>query len=877
MYPHEAERHKTGGLHPETAEPPPPAKMYHLRTYNVVPALPAPLVRLHDLAYNLWWSWHGDAMELFRRLDPDLWDDVVQNPVQFLAHVAQRRLDQAAADKAYLAHMERVLGALDAYLIGESWFGRTHPEFRNTCLAYFSMEFGIHESLPVYSGGLGILSGEHLKSASDLGLPLVAVGLMYRQGYFHQRLTTDGWQLEEYPSIDFFQIPTRLVKTPEGAPLHVDVPIAKRRVVAQVWKAQVGRVPLYLLDTDLLENDPRDRDITQRLYGGDNQMRIRQEIVLGIGGLRMLDKLGLTPEVCHMNEGHSAFLTVERIRQRMQEQGLDFGEAREAVAPSHVFTTHTPVPAGIDRFENELLEEYLGAFLPSINLSLGEFTALGKMDAADRDELFCMAVLALRLAGATNGVSALHGHVSREMWHRVWPGAPRDEVPITSITNGIHINTWIAPEMADLLDRYLGPQWEEDPSDHEVWRRVDEIPDLELWRTHERRRVALIAFARQRLKEQLRRRGAPPAEVKAADEALDPEALTIGFARRFAPYKRGSLIFRDIERLLKILTDQNRPVQVIFAGKAHPRDDNGKEIIRQIIGHIAKPEFRRRIAFIENYDMTVARMLVQGADVWLNNPIKPREASGTSGMKVTPNGGLNISVLDGWWPEAYDGDNGWTIADGRIYEDGGYRDHLESEAIYELLEKEIVPLFYDRSIDGLPRAWIARMKASMRTVCPMFNTHRMVQEYTNRMYIPAAKRYRHLAQDGFSAAKALSQWKRALGRSWGDVGVEQVDAIQPSELPVGARLSIRARVRLGKVKPEDVAVELYHGRIDTHGRLVEAATQPMECKEQAGDGAYWFNGEIPCRRSGQHGYAVRVLPRHPDLPHRYDTGLILWG
>ncbi len=877
MYPHEPGAPKSGDLAHGEAAAAPTARMFHLRTYTVVPALPEPLARLHELTYNLWWSWRNDALQLFRRLDPDLWDDVLQNPVQFLAHVAQRRLEQAASDKAYLAHMDRVLNALDTYMTGETWFSRTYPQLRDARIAYFSMEFGIHESLPIYSGGLGLLSGEHLKSASDLGLPLVGVGLMYRQGYFHQRLTTDGWQLEEYPSIDFYQVPCTPVKLPSGDPLLVEIPVGKRTVAIQVWKVQVGRVPLYLLDTDVLTNDPKDREITYRLYGGDNEMRIRQEIVLGIGGLRVLERMGINPDVCHMNEGHSAFLTIERIRRVMQEQGLDFGESREAVTPSHVFTTHTPVSAGIDRFENSLIEQYLEPYLPSIRLSLPEFTALGKMDAADRNESFCMAILAMRLAGGINGVSALHGHVSREMWHRVWPGSPRDEVPIISITNGVHINTWISPGMADLLDRYLGPQWAEQPSDHEVWRRVEEIPDLELWRTHERRRVALVAFARQRLKEQYRRRGAPPAEVKAADEALDPEALTIGFARRFAPYKRGSLIFRDPDRLLKILTDQNRPVQIIFSGKAHPRDDAGKDIIRHIIAFTNRPEFRRRVVFLEDYDITVARMLVQGVDVWLNNPIKPREASGTSGMKVPPNGGLNLSVLDGWWPEAFDGDNGWAISDGRIYEDAGYRDHIESEAIYELLEKEIIPTFYTRGMDDLPREWITRIKASMRTICPMFNTDRMIQEYTDRMYAPAAERWRKLTADGYAGAKALSQWKRAMARHWEGVRIEQVEANDDVELAVGKRLTIRARVRLGKVKPEDVAVELYHGRIDTHGQLVEAMSQPMEHQETLPDETYWFHGEVTCRRSGRHGYAIRILPKHPDLVHRYDTGLILWS
>ncbi len=852
--------------------------IYRLRTYTVVPALPEPLARLRDLAYNLWWSWHADALSLFRRLEPDLWNDVGQNPVRFLAHLAQKRLDQAASDKAYLAHLKRVLEAFDLYHSRETWFSKEHGELVNCRIAYFSMEFGVHESLPIYSGGLGVLAGDHLKSASDLGVPLTGIGLMYRQGYFQQRLTPDGWQVEEYPSADFYQMPATLVRGENGEPTKISVKVGKRDVAVHVWLVQVGRVPLYLLDSDLRENDPRDREITLRLYGGNEEMRIRQEILLGIGGIRALEEMKQRPAVCHMNEGHAAFLTLEQIRHRMQEDGLDFGEAREAVAPSHVFTTHTPIPAGIDRFSDALLQEYVGPYLPLIGLSLPEFAALGKKSAADPNEPFCMAVMALRLAATANGVSALHGHVSREMWHTVWPGAPRDEVPITSITNGIHTGTWIAPEMSDLLDRYLGPAWMDNPVDHEIWNRVDEIPDEELWRTHERRRMALITFARQRAKEQLRRRGAPPVEIKAANEFLDPEALTIGFARRFAPYKRGALLFRDPQRLLKILRgDQNRPVQIVFAGKAHPRDDNGKEIIKQIIAHMGKPEFRRQIVFLENYDMTVARHIMQGVDVLLNNPIKPREASGTSGMKIAPNGGLNMSVLDGWWPEAYDGENGWAIDEGRVYDDPAYRDHSEGEAIYSLLEKEIVPLFYERGEDGMPRRWIGRMKASMRTVCPMFNTSRMLQEYTNRLYVPAATRWRRFSASRFTAAKSLSQWKREISRRWSHVRVEKVEANDSGELPVGSRVEVRARLHLGEVKPEDVSVELYHGRVDTHGQLVEGSSEQMGCEKNLENGTYSYSGQIPCLSSGQHGYAVRVVPTHPDLPHKYDTGLILWS
>lgn len=851
--------------------------MYHLRTYTVVPALPAPLARLRDLAYNYWWSWNGDARELFRRLDPDLWEDVVHNPVKFFAHIAQRRLDQAAGDKAFLSHMQRVLAAFDNYMTREGWFTKNFPDARDGRIAYFSMEFGLHESLTIYSGGLGILAGDHLKSASDLGIPLVGVGLLYRQGYFQQRLTTDGWQLEEYPALDFFQTPLSQVLGENGAPVTIVLPVGEREVRVQIWRCQVGRVPLFLLDADIPQNDPRDREITYRLYGGDDEMRIRQEVILGIGGVRALAAIGQTPDVCHMNEGHAAFLAVEQIHQRRKDGNLDFGEAREAVTSSLVFTTHTPVPAGIDRFEEDLLKKYLSPYLPSIGLTLKEFSALGKVDASDPKEEFCMAVLALRLAGGSNGVSALHGHVSREMWYSVWPGAPREEVPITSITNGIHTNTWISAEMAELLDRYLGPTWMENPVDHDVWRRVDEIPDLELWRVHDRRRIALVAFARKRMKEQFRRRGAPPAEVKSADELLDPDALTIGFARRFAPYKRGALLFSNLDRLLRILKNPERPVQFVFAGKAHPRDEVGKAVIKEIFNKLQSEELRRKIVFIENYDITVARMLVQGADVWLNNPIKPREASGTSGMKVVPNGGLNLSVLDGWWPEAYDGENGWAIDEGRIYDDPAYRDHIESEAIYDLLEKEIIPLFYDRAADGVPRGWTERMKASMRTISPMFNTNRMLEEYAGRLYVTAIHRWRHLSANQYAGAKSLSQWKRKLAADWAGVRVENIEADDGRELPVGSEVGVRAQVHLGGVRPEDVAVELYHGRIDPNGMLVEGSCEEMKCGDHLDNGYFRYEGRIPCRRSGQHGYAIRVVPRHPDLVHRYDTGLICWS
>lgn len=848
----------------------------HVRTFTVVPSLPKPLLRLRELAYNLWWSWNTDAYELFRRLDTDLWDEVHHNPVRMLSLLGQRRLEQVAADAAYLAHLDRVLDRFYIYATGRTWFAERFPELKGSTIAYFSMEFGLHECLPIYSGGLGVLAGEHLKSASDLGLPLVGVGLLYRQGYFQQRLANDGWQLEEYPPLDYFQLPITPAQRNGGDPIVLKLEIPPRTVHVAVWKAQVGRISLYLLDTDVPENHASDRDICHRLYGGDGNNRIRQEMVLGIGGVRALQALGITPSVCHMNEGHAALLSIERMRQTMEKNQLSFAEAREAIVPTNVFTTHTPVPAGIDRFDHALVQECLSAHAHALGLNVHDLIAMGKINAADAEEKFNMAIFALRLAGYANGVSQLHGNVSRQMWHHVWPAAPRDEVPITSITNGIHIRTWLSPDMSGLLERYLGPDWGDNPVDHQVWQKVNEIPDVELWRTHERRRERLIAFARRRLKMQLRRRGAPPAEIKAAEEVLDPDALTIGFARRFAPYKRGALIFRDPARLERLLTDRDRPVQLIFGGKAHPRDDRGKEIIKQIIAFSRRPEFRRRIVFLENHDMDVARYLVQGVDVWLNNPVKPQEASGTSGMKVAPNGGINMSVLDGWWPEAYDGENGWAIGDGQIYEDPEYQNYVEGEAIYELLEKEVVPMFYDRSADGLPRRWIARMKASMRTLCPIFNTNRMIEEYTQKLYVPAARKWLELSGQSFARAREVAAWKASMAQRWGAVRIEQVEAGDHRELTVGTPMRVRARVRLDAIKPDEVAVELYQGPLDSNGEIVEGHATAMTCEGAAEDGRYWFQCEFACQRSGRQGYAIRVVPRYEHLTHRYETGLILW-
>jgi starch phosphorylase len=606
-------------------------------------------------------------------------------------------------------------------------------------------------------------------------------------------------------------------------------------------------------------------------------MRIQQEIMLGIGGIRALEALGIRPTICHLNEGHSAFLALERIRILMEEQELSFAEAKEAASAGNVFTTHTPVPAGIDRFPPQLMDKYFSDYYRALGLSREDFLALGRENPADNGEPFCMAILALRLSAHANGVSGLHGQVSRRMWQGVWPGVAEDEVPITSVANGIHVPSWISGDLAGLYDRYLGPRWLAHPADQAIWERVDEIPDEELWRTHERRRERLVAVIRRRLRDRLEKQGAPPSEIERAGEVLDPEALTIGFARRFATYKRATLILRDPDRLARILGDKDRPVQIIFAGKAHPQDNPGKELIQQIVRFSQREEFRRRMVFVEDYDMTIARYLVQGADVWLNTPFRLREAGGTSGMKATANGVINMSTLDGWWDEAYQPDTGWTIGRGEVYEDLNYQDDIESRAIYEILEKETVPLFYNRNSNGLPHEWIARMKAAMRAICPVFNTNRMVQEYAERFYLPAAQRYRHLTDGEMARAKALVQWESLLHEHWPEIRVDNVEAEVPARLKVGADLQVRAQVHLGALEPRDVTVQLYYGLLDTRGEIPKGEVTAMKWVESNEEGGHVFVGSIPCRASGRYGYALRILPHHEDLSNPYEPGLILWA
>lgn len=844
-------------------------------TFLIKAALPEELQPLRELAYNLHWSWDFEAIQLFRHLDRDLWLSTKHNPVKMLGSIKQDKLSQSLNDEGFLAQLERVHNSLKEYLKSPTWFKNKYGNFDSPKIAYFSMEFGLTECLPIYSGGLGILAGDHLKSASELGLPLAGVGLLYQKGYFKQYLNADGWQQETYPDNDFYNMPIQMELDNKGLPILVDIEFPDRMVYCRIWRAQVGRVPLYLLDANTPENSYEDRKITYQLYGGDNETRIRQELLLGVGGLKALRKLDIHVNVCHMNEGHAAFMALERIKHRILKDNLTPDEAIQIVRTGTIFTTHTPVPAGIDKFHPALVEKYLNNIFIEAGVKKSDFMELGMAKNSGERDLFNMALLALNTTSFANGVSKLHGEVSRKMWQSIWPKVPTNEVPIGHITNGIHSRSWISHEMAELFTRYLGPAWLKKPADQTIWKYIERIPDVELWRIHERRRERLVAFTRKRLYNQLKQRGAGFQELQAAQETLNPEALTIGFARRFATYKRAALFLRDPERLKKILTNKERPVQFIFAGKAHPLDNGGKELIKQIIHFARDEEIRKHIVFLEDYDINVARYLVQGVDLWLNSPRRPMEASGTSGMKVIPNGGLNMSILDGWWCEGYDMDTGWAIGAGESYDDPNYQDEVESKTLYDVLENDVVPLYYEVSSDGLPRYWIAKMKNSMMKLCPIFNTNRMVREYTEKYYMKAYNNWQNLSEDDYKKTKDLVKWKHFILKHWNEVHIVNA-GVQKKEIEVGFALKVEAEIELGQLKPEDVLVQIFNGQLDTDYNIVESNIEDMACSGSVQDGIYKYEGFILCDESGLFGYSIRLMPNHPDLTDQFGLENIRW-
>jgi glycogen phosphorylase len=852
-----------------------------INAFQVNVNLPERLKPLRDLAMNMWFSWDQEALDMFIRLGyhpacapkRNFWDESGQNPMKLLSILPQGELEKAANDDSFVSNLNRVHSKFISYLNAKSWFQKTFPEQKEFLAAYFSCEYGLDECLPIYSGGLGILSGDHLKATSDLGLPLVGIGLLYQEGYFQQYLNADGWQQEMYPDNDWYTLPVNRILNGENLPLIIDVPMGEDRIYCQIWRVDVGRTLLYLLDTNIPQNQPHHREITKRLYGGDREMRLQQEIVLGIGGVRALEAMKLYPTVFHINEGHSAFLSLERIKILMKRYNISHEAAWEIVWSSSVFTTHTPVPAGNENFTLDLIRKYFTSTAEEIGYGIDELIRLGQ-EKPDRSS-FCLTVLALRMAAQCNGVAKLHGETSRKMWQGLWPELPKEEIPISHVTNGVHSFTWINNRLADLLESYFGPSFRNAPEETDIWDRIDFIPDNELWRIHQLRRERLISFTRERLAQQLRQRGFSRSDISKTEEILNPDTLTIGFSRRFATYKRATLLFHNLDRLEALLKHPAQPIQIVFSGKAHPQDNPGKELIRRIVKISDDPVFRDHIVFLENYDITVARYMLHGSDIWMNTPRRPLEASGTSGMKAALNGVLNLSILDGWWVEGYGENNGWAIGSGETYEDTLLQDAIESEAMYRLLEREICETFYQRDRSGLPRQWIQMMKNAMKSAGKNFSTHRMVMDYAD-MYFQADEMYKNTTADGARLAVELQEWREKIWKHWSQVHVISSKLTSNTgEFYSSDRVSIEAIIVAPGLKTQDIAVQIWHGKLDRNDQISGGEKVTLDCAEKNNDGLV-YRGTFTIRHSGRCGYAIRIIPHHNSLIHPYTPLRIKW-
>lgn len=863
--------------------------MKAIRRFSVRPVLPSRITALGDLAMNLRWSWHPPLRDLFESIDPERWAQVGADPVALLSATSVEKLEQLAADEDFAARVDEAKADLDRYLGEDRWYQRFSAEQGDAgapqSIAYFSPEYGIAAALPQYSGGLGILAGDHLKSASDIGVPIVGVGLFYKTGYFRQSLNRDGWQQETYPVLDPDDLPLSLLREEDGTPSIITLRLpGGRELRAQVWRAQVGRVPLLLLDSDVPGNDDAMRAVTERLYGGGGEQRLQQELLLGMGGVRALRLWSrLTgapaPDVYHSNEGHAGFLAIERISELVTGYDLSFDEALEQVRAATVFTTHTPVPAGIDRFERSLIEVYFGGDLALPGVPVDRLLELGaeKYEGGD-PAVFNMAVLGLHIAQRANGVSKLHGVVSRDMFDGLWPGFDADEVPITSITNGVHAPTWVDRKVYDLASSHADVL-EQDAANpletRDAWSRLADLPRADVWATKRELRSQLVDEARARVRASWIERGASPAELGWTDEILDPDALTIGFARRVPTYKRLTLMLRDPERLKKILTDPERPVQIVIAGKSHPADDTGKQLIQQMVRFTDDPEVRHRIVFLPNYDIAMAQHLYPGCDVWLNNPLRPFEASGTSGMKAALNGALNLSILDGWWDEWFDGQNGWAIPTADGVDDPDRRDDIEANALYDLIEGQVAPRFYDVDEENLPQNWLAMVLHTVSTLGPKVLASRMVGEYTERLYVPAARAGWALSRDDHAGARALAAYVAKARSAWGGVRVDHVESSGLGDSPeIGETLSVATYVSLGELSPDDVEVQIVHGRANGGDQLHDVTTVPMRLDESYEQGRYKFVGEVTLGTSGAFGYTVRILPKHEGLATPATLGLV---
>ncbi|MDX2180339.1 MAG: alpha-glucan family phosphorylase [Bryobacteraceae bacterium] len=828
-----------------------------LKEFVVRPALPPALSRLPELAYNLHWTWEHSLRSLFRRLDPALWRES-HNPVLMLNQLSQAVLDKAAADPRYMAAYRKACDLTDAYQ------KKSEPSPFGELIAYFSMEYGIADCMPIYSGGLGVLSGDHLKAASDAAIPLVACGLLYQKGYLQQSLNPDGWQIERTPINDFFNLPVQPVHAASGEELKVSVKLPTGPLWLKVWMAQVGRITLYLLDSNIPDNEnPEHRAITEQLYGGDAHTRIRQEIALGIGGVRTLKALGLSPTVFHMNEGHSAFLALERVRDLMMSAGLSFDEAFEATRVNNVFTTHTSVPAGIDLFDPGTLWDYFRDYCAESGITVQQFFSLGRRHPNDSSERFSMAITAMKISSYRNAVSRLHAEVSQDMWRDLWPDLPVWEVPITSVTNGVHLPTFLNGDLAQLYTQYLQPDWQERYPEPRIWDQIAEIPDDELWQAHRRRKRQLTTFLRERLVEAAYKRKASAAEIKRLETIFDPDVFTIGFARRFATYKRATLLFRDVDRLKKLVTNPQRPVQILIGGKAHPKDTPGKTFIRDIVQLTRDPDLAPHLVFVEDYSIQVAKEMVQGVDVWLNTPRRGEEACGTSGMKAAINGVLNLSILDGWFDEAYETSGGWAIGQRVPYEED--QDAMHASDIYSLLENEILPMYYSGTADHAPKEWVGRMKQCLRAISPQFNAQRMVEEYMGTLYRPAHDAWRAMGAHDYAAARERAGWLRHIERSWDRVRIVESGREIEDTLVSGQPVSMKSVVELNGLKPDDVRVEAVVGRVGATGHLEDTEVIQLMPAGQNHSGTVFAREFVP-HQTGRLGFTVRLSPNHFEDP-----------
>ncbi len=846
--------------------------MSEFKKFNVLPVLPEILSPLKHISENLWYCWNHEAFRLFRDIDENLWHISNHNPVRVLKETGQSRLDELAENKEYIDRLNKIAGKLKDYLSDNSDGDR-----KNNSIAYFSAEYGLTEALPIYSGGLGVLSGDHIKSASDLNLNLSGIGLLYQEGYFQQRLDKNGWQQDFYRVNDFGSMPLHEVYDENGDPLIVEVLLENIPIWLKVWRIDAGRVPIYMLDSNIDKNSVQDKKLTAHLYGGDKEHRLRQEIVLGIGGMRVLKELGIEPDVIHINEGHSAFALFERALQFMGKYALSTRHAMELSKKSAVFTTHTPVAAGNDEFSSVLIQKYFSDFSQRLGLSVSEFIELGKDPLNGNKPDFSMTVAAIRNSVYVNGVSELHGNVAGKMWNHLWPETPFEHTPVDFITNGIHIQSWISGEMKELLDKYLGKNWPYIKENGDLTTLIKNIPDEKLWKIKQIRKVKLINYIRKKVSDQFREKKILNRNSKDLGDILDPNALTIGFARRFASYKRGDLIFRDKVRLRRILFNEKKPVQIIIAGKAHPQDNPGKEIIKRIFEFINSDDISLKVVFLENYNINIGRYLVQGVDLWLNNPIRLFEASGTSGMKAVVNGGLNFSVLDGWWDEAFNGINGWAVGERLPIEDPLFRDDVESDSIYSVLEEEIIPLFFNRDERGIPSGWMDKVKNSIATLAPRFNTYRMVDEYNSKFYINAAVNYKKLKENNFKLLKEFTDWKDKLEKNFKNIRITDINYDNRQNFKVGEQLKVKVLIEHSGLDPADLKVEIYYGRIERDDRLLSSGLISLdEINKKSGD-VTSFSGGIICKDTGNQGFKIRVTPKHVEMTNSMELNLVKWG